>query len=104
MGKFLDLLNPNRAAIAADGPLRSIFTLIELEGDKADPNYLRAVPLDLEEDGKGDWRWMPIGLAEAHASDRVELPIRSTLKTGNNFLNPFSEMRTYLLGNRQLSK
>ena len=97
VGKFLDLLNPNRAAIAADGPLRSIFTLIELEGDKADPGYLRAVPLDLEEDGEGNWRWMPIGLAEAHASDRVALHrlfVAADVPQGD-FIRFFHLMRKY---------
>ena len=97
MGKFLDLLNPNRAAIAANGPLRSIFTLIELEGDKADSGYLRAVPLDLEEDGKGDWRWMPIGLAEAHTDDRVALHrlfVAADVPQGD-FIRFFYLMRKY---------
>ncbi len=96
VGKFLDLLNPNRAAIAADGPLCSIFTLIELEGDKADPGYLRAVPLDLEDDGEGNWRWMPIGLAEA-PSDRVALHrlfVAADVPQGD-FIRFFHLMRKY---------
>lgn len=97
---FLDLLNPQRTSAAADAPLRSIFTLIELDGVKAAPAYLRAVPLALDAAAGEDWRWMPVRLAEAAASDRAELyrQFATADDPGISFLRFFHLMRKYASG------
>lgn len=88
------------AASAASAPLRSIFTLIELDDLKADPVYLRPVPLELGAAAGDDWRWMPVELAEAQASDRTALYRAFTAADDPeiSFLRFFHLMRKYASG------
>ncbi len=96
---FLALLGPESSPAASTEPLRSIFTLVEIDGSTAEARYVRPAPLRLAVTG-GDpaaWELMPVRLADA-ASGRPELYaqfVAHGAEVQDDFYRFFHLMRKY---------